>query len=166
MTHIPIPLSVSDHPLESMPQTLTHFSWIPKHLSGLLRQLKRAQTTRPQTCQKKQHTQGQILKKKIPLSPQTPALHPLRTPLLCLGKNVWWKRPNEEKERKARGAATEEDPRKRAGGNPTTEMRRGDMWCRRCRFFIFPTHGLNQKWNQTKTNGLKLNFTQWNETKY
>ncbi len=37
-----------------MPQSSTHFSWIPKRLSGLLRQLKSTRMARTRTC-KKQH---------------------------------------------------------------------------------------------------------------
>lgn len=71
-----------------------------------------------------------------PPEPPKPLPSILSGPLSCAsGKNVWWKRPNGEKERQARGAATEEDLRKPAGGNPTTKMRRGDMWCRRFYFF-------------------------------
>lgn len=161
MTHIPIPLSVSDHPLESMPQTLTHFSWIPKHLSGLLRQLKRAQTTRPQTCQKKQHTQGQILKNKSPWAPK-PLPSILSGPLSCASEKMC----DEKGQTKKRNERQEEQRLKRIRGNVQGEIQQPRWGGETCVFFIFPTHGLNQKWNQTKTNGLKLNFTQWNETKY
>lgn len=144
---------------------LTHFSWIPKHLSGLLRQLKRAQTTRPQTCQKNQ-TYTRINFKIIPSSPQTPALHPLRTPLLCLGKKCVMKKAKRRKgttgKRSSDWRGSEETCRGKSN-NRDAEGRR-----LMSPFFYFSNTRIKPKMkpNQTKTNGLKLNFTQWNETKY
>lgn len=148
-----------------MPQTLTHFSWIPKHLSGLLRQLKRAQTTRPQTCQKKQHTQGQILKKKSPWTPK-PLPSILSGPLSCASEKMC----DEKGQTKKRNERQEEQRLKRIRGNVQGEIQQPRWGGETCdvavvSFFYFSNTRIKPKMkpNQNQWTKTELYSMEWNQ---